>query len=96
MLSRIAEQVGGHVVVADNDGWLQHVNPEFAAQHAGTLQELTGAHLSSVHRPEDLATQVQPVIAAAVGRGEATQLRPDGTQFPPRITLSLLRDDADA
>jgi len=100
MLSRIAEQVGEGVVVADNDGWFQYVNPEFAAQHAGTVEELTGAHLSSFYREEDLATQVQPVIAAAlecgIGRGEVTRLRRDGTQFPARITLSLLRDDAGA
>ena len=98
MLSRIAEQVGEGVVVADNDGWFQYVNPEFAAQHAGTVEELTGAHLSSFYCKEDLATQVQPVIAAAleygVGRGEVTRLRRDGTQFPARITLSQLRDDA--
>jgi len=46
MLSRISEQVGEGVVVADNDGWFQYVNPEFAVQHAGTVEELTGAHLS--------------------------------------------------
>jgi diguanylate cyclase (GGDEF)-like protein/PAS domain S-box-containing protein len=100
MLSRIAEQVGEGVVVADNDGWFQYVNPEFAAQHAGTVEELTGAHLSSFYRKEDVDTQVQPIIAAAlehgIGRGEVTRLRRDGTQFPARITLSLLRDDAGA
>jgi diguanylate cyclase (GGDEF)-like protein/PAS domain S-box-containing protein len=100
MLSRIAEQVGEGVVFADNDGWFQYVNQEFAAQHAGTVEELTGAHLSSFYSQEDLATQVQPIIAAAlehgIGRGEVTRLRRDGTQFPARITLSLLRDDAGA
>lgn len=100
MLSRIAEQVGEGVVVADNDGWFQYVNSEFAAQHAGTVEELTGAHLSSFYREEDLATQVQPIIASAlecgIGRGEVTRLRRDGTQFPARITLSLLRDDTGA
>jgi len=98
MLSRIAEQVGEGVVVADNDGWFQYVNPEFAVQHASTVEELTGAHLSSFYREEDMVTQVQPVIAAAlehgIGRGDVTRLRRDGTQFPARITLSLLRDDA--
>ena len=100
MLSRIAEQVGEGVVVSDNDGWFQYVNQEFAAQHAGTVEELTGAHLSSFYRDEDLATEVQPIIAAAlqhgIGRGEVTRLRRDGTQFPARITLSLLRDDSSA
>ena len=100
MLSRIAEQVGEGVVFADNDGWFQYVNQEFAAQHAGTVEELTGAHLSSFYRKEDLANQVQPIIAAAlkhgIGRGEVTRLRRDGTQFPARITLSLLRDDTGA
>jgi diguanylate cyclase (GGDEF)-like protein/PAS domain S-box-containing protein len=99
MLSRIAEQVGEGVVVSDNDGWFQYVNPEFAAQHASTVQEVTGAHLSSFYRPEDLAA-VQPVIGAAlesgIGRGEVTRLRRDGTTFPARITLTLLRDDAGA
>lgn len=98
MLSRIAEQVGEGVVVADNDGWFQYVNREFAVQHAGTVDELTGAHLSSFYLKEDLANDVQPVIAAAlehgIGRGEVTRLRRDGTLFPARITLSLLRDDA--
>ena len=100
MLSRIAEQVGEGVVVSDNDGFFQYVNPTFAAQHAGTVEELTGAHLSDFYREEDLATQVQPIIAAAlengIGRGEVTRLRRDGTQFPARITLSLLRDEAGA
>jgi diguanylate cyclase (GGDEF)-like protein/PAS domain S-box-containing protein len=100
MLSRIAEQVGEGVVVADNDGWFRYVNPEFAAQHSGTVEELTGAHLSSFYRKEDLATQVQPIIAAAleygIGRGEVTRLRRDGSLFPARITLSLLRDDVGA
>jgi len=97
MLSRISEQVGEGVVFADNDGWFQYVNPEFAAQHAGTVEELTGAHLSHFYSAEELATKVQPIIAAAlehgIGRGEVTRLRRDGTQFPSRITLSLLRDD---
>jgi diguanylate cyclase (GGDEF)-like protein/PAS domain S-box-containing protein len=100
MLSRIAEQVGEGVVVSDNDGWFQYVNPMFAAQHASTVAELTGAHLSEFYRPEDLANQVQPIIAAALAqgtsRGEVTRLRRDGTQFPARITLSLLRDEAGA
>jgi PAS domain S-box-containing protein len=100
MLSRIAEQVGEGVVVSDNDGFFQFVNPMFAAQHAGTVEELTGAHLSDFYRPENIATQVQPIIAAAlergVGRGEVTRLRRDGTQFPARITLSLLRDETGA
>lgn len=100
MLSRIAEQVGEGVVVSDNDGWFQYVNPEFAAQHAGTVEELIGAHLSVFYRKEDVATEVQPIIAAAlehgIGRGEVTRLRRDGTEFPARVTLSLLRDDAGA
>jgi diguanylate cyclase (GGDEF)-like protein/PAS domain S-box-containing protein len=97
MLSRIAEQVGEGVVVSDNDGWFQYVNPTFAAQHVSTVEELTGAHLSDFYRTEDLATDVQPIIAAAlehgIGRGEVTRLRRDGSQFPARITLSLLRDE---
>ena len=100
MLSRVAEQVGEGVVVSDNEGVFQFVNPMFAAQHAGTVEELTGAHLSDFYLPEVLATQVQPIIAAAlecgVGRGEVTRLRRDGTEFPARITLSLLRDEAGA
>src|SRR5476651_1510730 len=76
MLSRIAEQVGEGVAVSDNDGWFQYVNPTFAAQHAGTVEELTGAHLSDFYRTEDLAADVQPIIAAAlehgIGRGEVT------------------------
>ena len=98
MLSRIAEQVGEGVVVADNDGWFQYVNPTFAAQHASTVEELTGAHLSEFYRADVLATQVQLIIAEAletgIGRGEVTRLRRDGTEFPARITLSLLRDEA--
>jgi diguanylate cyclase (GGDEF)-like protein/PAS domain S-box-containing protein len=100
MLSRIAEQVGEGVVVADNDGWFQYVNPEFAAQHASTVDELTGAHLSTFYHPQDLGTVVQPIISAAlehgIGRGEVTRLRRDGTEFPAHVTLSLLRDDAGA
>jgi diguanylate cyclase (GGDEF)-like protein/PAS domain S-box-containing protein len=100
MLSRIAEQVGEGVVVSDNDGWFKYVNPTFAAQHASTVEELTGAHLSEFYRKEDLATDVQPIITEAleqgIGRGEVNRLRRDGTQFPARITLSLLRDEAGA
>jgi diguanylate cyclase (GGDEF)-like protein/PAS domain S-box-containing protein len=100
MLSRIAEQVGEGVVVSDNDGWFQYVNPTFAAQHASTVEEMTGAHLSDFYRTEDLAKDVQPIIAAAlehgIGRGEVTRLRRDGSEFPARITLSLLRDETDA
>jgi diguanylate cyclase (GGDEF)-like protein/PAS domain S-box-containing protein len=98
MLSRIAEQVGEGVVVSDNDGWFQYVNSTFAAQHAGTVAELTGAHMRSFYRPDELAEHVQPVIAAAmsagIGRGEVVRLRRDGTEFPARITLSLLHDES--
>lgn len=98
MLSRVAEQVGEGVVVTDNDGWFQYVNPTFAVQHAGTVEDLTGAHLSGFYREEDLATDVAPIIAAAlehgIGRGAVTRLRRDGTQFPAHVTLSLLRDEA--
>ncbi len=97
MLSRIAEQVGEGVVVSDNDGQFLYVNPAFATQHASTVEELTGAHMSGFYRPEDLVNNVQPIIAAAlehgIGRGEVTRLRRDGTQFPAHITLSLLRDE---
>ncbi len=97
MLSRVAEQVGEGVVVSDNDGWFQYVNPTFAEQHASTVEELTGAHMSGFYRTQDLAADVQPIIAAAlehgIGRGEVTRLRRDGTEFPARITLSLLRDE---
>lgn len=97
MLSRIVEQVGEGVVVSDNHGKFQYVNPAFAAQHAGTVEELTGSHMSGFYRPEDLVNDVQPIIAAAlehgIGRGEVTRLRRDGTQFPAHITLSLLRDE---
>jgi diguanylate cyclase (GGDEF)-like protein/PAS domain S-box-containing protein len=100
MLSRIAEQVGEGVVVSDNDGWFQYVNSTFAAQHASTVQELTGAHMRSFYRPDELDQHVQPVIAAAmsagIGRGEVIRLRRDGTEFPARITLSLLRDETGA
>ncbi len=98
MLSRIAEQVGEGVVVSDNDGWFQYVNATFAAQHASTVDQLTGAHMRSFYRPDELDEHVQPVIAAAmtegIGRGEVIRLRRDGTEFPARITLSLLRDEA--
>lgn len=96
MMSRIAAQVGEGVVVSDNDGWFQYVNPEFAAQHAATVDELRGAHMSSFYPDEDL-TEVAPIIAAAleygIGRGEVTRLRRDATQFPARLTLTLLRDE---
>ena len=59
---------------------------------------MAGGHPSDLDMGEDLATSVQPIIAAAlehgIGRGEVTRLRRDGTQFPARVTLSLLRDDA--
>jgi diguanylate cyclase (GGDEF)-like protein/PAS domain S-box-containing protein len=97
MLSRIAEQVGEGVVVSDNDGWFQYVNSTFAAQHASTVEELTGAHMRTFYHPEELADHVQPVIAAAlthgIARGEVIRLRRDGTEFPARITLSLLHDE---
>jgi diguanylate cyclase (GGDEF)-like protein/PAS domain S-box-containing protein len=97
MLSRIAEQVGEGVVVSDNDGYFHYVNPEFAAQHASTVEDLTGAHMSSFYRQEDLDNVVQPIIIAAlklgIGRGEVTRLRRDGTSFPARVTLTLLRDE---
>lgn len=100
MLSRIVEQVGEGVVVTDNDGWFRYVNPTFALQHAGTVEELTGTHLSDFYREADLLADVPPIIAAAlehgVGRGEVTRLRRDGTTFPARVTLSLLRDEAGA
>lgn len=54
--------------------------------------------MSDFYREEDVATMVQPIIAAAlehgIGRGEVTRLRRDGTDFPAHITLSLLRDEA--
>jgi diguanylate cyclase (GGDEF)-like protein/PAS domain S-box-containing protein len=98
MLSRIAEQVGEGVVVADNDGWFQYVNPAFARQHASTVPDLTGAHMSEFYSPEEMQSRVQPIIAAAlkdgIGRGEVTRRRRDGTDFPAQLTLSLLRNDA--
>ena len=98
MLSRISEPVRVGVVVADNDVWFQYVNPEFAAQHAGTIEELTGAHLSHFYSPEELATTVQPIITAAlergIGRGEVTRLRRDGTQGAARTPISLATADA--
>jgi GGDEF domain-containing protein len=39
------------------------VNPEFAVPRTGTVEELTGAHLSHFYSAEELATTVQPICA---------------------------------
>jgi len=98
MLSRIADQVGDGVVVCDNDGYLLYVNPEFAAQHATTVDELFGAHMTEFHTRAEFADLVQPIIDMAmttgIGRGEVIRLRRDGTRFPARVTLTPLRDES--
>ena len=97
LLARVVDQVGDGVAVVDNDGWFVLVNPAFVALHGYAGEDLVGQHFTTFYRPEDQTGPVQQLIAAAlrdgVGRAELVRRRRDGSSFPARVTLSLLRDE---
>ena len=96
-LSRVAEQVGEGVAVADLEGNLIFVNEAWAAMHGYDTQELVGQHLSVSHSPDQISREVLPfneqVYSKGRHSGEVGHIRRDGTPFPTEMTSTLLMDE---
>ena len=100
LLSRIVDQVGEGVAVADNDARIVYANAEFARMHRFDLADLQARRFmgSDFYTDEDWAGPVQTLMRDAlqtgIGRCEVSRRRTDGTTFTAAVTLSTLRDDA--
>jgi PAS domain S-box-containing protein len=98
-LGYVVEQSLDGTAVADLDGFIQFVNPAWAAMHGYTADELIGQHLSIFHTEEQLANEVVPANQQVMEsgqsqRGEIGHVRQDGSTFPTLMTIGLLRDNS--
>jgi PAS domain S-box-containing protein len=97
-LAVIAEQAPQGISMADLDGNLQFVNEAWAVMHGyESGAELVGKPLSIFHTDEQMKTDVVPFIETAMRQGhnwaEVGHVRRDGTTFPTRMSVVVLKDE---
>ncbi len=97
-LGYMVEQSLDGMAVANLDGFIQFVNPAWAAMHGYAPDELIGQHLSIFHTKEQLLHEVEPInqIVTQTGqtqRAEMGHVRRDGSTFPTLMTIGLLRNE---
>lgn len=97
-LGYMVEQSLDGMAVANLDGFVQFVNPAWAAMHGYAPDELIGQHLSIFHTKEQLLHEVEPInqIVTQTGqtqRAEMGHVRRDGSTFPTMMTIGLLRNE---
>jgi PAS domain S-box-containing protein len=92
------EQTAEGVATADLEGNIQFANEAWAAMHGYTVEEILGKHLSMFHTEEQLKNEVTPfneqTMAEGQSKGQIGHVRKDGTTFPTRMTVTVVRDEA--
>ncbi|MCX8035972.1 MAG: PAS domain S-box protein [Candidatus Sumerlaeia bacterium] len=93
----IAEEANYGTAIADTDGYVQYVNPTWAAMHGGTVEDFLGKHLSVFHTPEQM-DKVHALNRRLQSEGnyqmeEVWHCRRDGSVFPALMNGMLIRDE---
>ncbi len=94
----IAEKANYGTAIADTNGYVQYVNPAWAAMHGGTVEDFLGKHLSVFHTPEQM-DKVNAVNRRLQEEGyyqmeEVWHCRRDGSAFSALMNGTLIRDEA--
>ncbi|HJT56581.1 MAG TPA: PAS domain S-box protein [Ktedonobacteraceae bacterium] len=103
----IFEATSDGLIIRDMDGFVVEANPAAYTMHGYTYQEFIGLHRTDIIAPEDhsmVAEYMKAIQAGRTFRGQAVDVRKDGTAFPVEVrgslftflgkphTLSVLRD----
>ncbi len=85
------------IVITDNTGFIQWVNPAFTAMTGYTLAEAVNQHTSLLksgrHDAAFYKTMWETVLAGEVWRGEVVNRRKDGSLFVEAQTITPLRNE---
>lgn len=97
LLSQVVEQTSEGVGVAEINGKVLFLNGACAAMHGGTVEDYLGKPLSAFHAPKHM-TAVNKGIRQALRKGEFEgeiwHSRKDGSVFPSRMHVTVLRDES--
>lgn len=103
----IFEATSDGLIIRNMDGFVVEANPAAYIMHGYTYEEFIGLHRTDIIAPEDhsmVAEYMKAIQAGRTFRGQAIDLRKDGTAFPVEVrgslftylgkphTLSVLRD----
>ncbi|HXX79117.1 MAG TPA: PAS domain S-box protein [Ktedonobacteraceae bacterium] len=103
----VFEATSDGLIIRDMDGYVVEANPAACSMHGYTYEEFIGLHRTDIIDPADHAMVAEYMKAIQAGRsfkGQAVDLRKDGTAFPVEVrgstftylgkphTLSVLRD----
>lgn len=92
----ILEALGEAVVVANQEGLIQYINPATVALTGFSVADAMGqwwCWWQSDHQPVDFGAQIQSlVLAGHIWRGEVIQRRKDGSLYPAALTVAPLFD----
>ena len=103
----VFEATSDGLIIRDMDGYVVEANPAACSMHGYTYEEFIGLHRTDIIDPADhtmVAEYMKAIQAGRSFRGQAVDLRKDGTAFPVEVrgstftfqgkphTLSVLRD----
>jgi PAS domain S-box-containing protein len=96
-LGMIAEHADEGIVVVDLKGTLHFVNTTWAKMHGyKTSSELIGRQISMFHTKEQMKMDVAPFIEQTKRSGQfmgpVEHVRSDGTTFPTKTKMTMLKD----
>jgi PAS domain S-box-containing protein len=97
-LAMVTEQSSEGIVVVDLKGVLRFVNTAWAKMHGyGNSSELVGKRIGLFHTEEQMKSEVMPFMKEAKRRGRFMgplgHVRRDGTTFPTRMKMAMLRNE---
>jgi PAS domain S-box-containing protein len=95
-LTFMAEEVSDGIIVVDVKGTIRFVNKAIAQMHGySSAKSLVGKPIGVLHTKEQMAKDVRPMIEEVKRRGQisgpAEHLRNNGTVFPTKIKMTLLK-----
>ena len=103
----VFEATSDGLIIRDMDGYVVEANPAACSMHSYTYEEFIGLHRTDIIDPADhmmVAEYMKAIQAGRSFRGQAVDVRKDGTAFPVEVrgstftylgkphTLSVLRD----
>jgi len=96
MLAQSLESSNDMIVITDTDGSIIHINPEGFTELGYTEEELIGRHVSVMQsraNPAGLGEEIFRKTLEGGWKGEVTNIRKDGSEYPVYLTTSPVKDD---
>lgn len=96
ILARAVKSASECISITDGENRLLFVNDAFCRTYGYSREELVGRHIGMLLPPERAAAAEAEVLAgtrAGSWQGELVNRRKDGTEFPIRLSTSVVYDD---